>query len=158
MKKNIKYLLFAVILLFSGCKYEEGPFISFRTACDRICREWEIERFYVDGADSLPDFQNKLIYCMTYKFDKDMSNLELYGYDCVGGIDSIQHNYYDGGWFLHENNRKISFGLGYIGQNYGPLFIGGDLRWTIIKLSSKEMWLEIVYFNNKKYEVKFKAK
>lgn len=94
---------------------------------------------------------------MTYKFDKDMSNLELYGYTCVGG-DSILHNYYGGNWDLSDNNKKITFNLGSIGNKYGPLFLGYELKWTITRLTSKEMWLEIVYFNNKKYEVKFKAK
>ena len=38
-------------LVFSGCKYEDGPGISLRSKRDRIANEWIVDQFIYDGKD-----------------------------------------------------------------------------------------------------------
>ena len=49
---KISLVLFAGLsMLFSACKYEEGPGISFRAKRDRISNEWKVTGYAVDGTE-----------------------------------------------------------------------------------------------------------
>jgi len=53
MMKLIRYASFALMagMVFTACKYEEGPGISFRSKRDRIANEWKVEKFIYGGQD-----------------------------------------------------------------------------------------------------------
>jgi len=49
---KISLVVFAGLsILFSACKYEEGPGISFRAKRDRISNEWKVTGYAVDGTE-----------------------------------------------------------------------------------------------------------
>lgn len=50
MKKFSVIVLFFIVL-FTACKYDEGPIISFRTYEKRISGNWEIEYAAVSGTE-----------------------------------------------------------------------------------------------------------
>ncbi|MBC7426849.1 MAG: hypothetical protein H7321_09970 [Bacteroidia bacterium] len=52
MKKNILLLVVLIGLVLTGCKYEDGPGISFRSKRDRLANEWEIKDFKINDNDS----------------------------------------------------------------------------------------------------------
>lgn len=152
--KSILFFLF-FLFLFAGCKYEEGPDISFRTACDRVEGDWVIESFTVDGADSLSDLLSKFSLtgncCDFYNFHESDNNDDLFISGYVNGFEA-----YTGKWDLHDDNKYLTFSWEFGPEPYGPFFLG--VKWRIIRLANKEMWLETVFINHKNYEVKFKAK
>jgi len=43
--KNLIYSAFAVAILFTACKYEEGPGISLRSKRDRLSNEWKVDKY-----------------------------------------------------------------------------------------------------------------
>lgn len=49
--KKASLFILASAALFTACKYEEGPGISFRSKRDRIANEWKITGYQVDGQD-----------------------------------------------------------------------------------------------------------
>lgn len=142
--KSILFFVFCLIV-FTGCKYEEGPDISFRSACDRVCGKWEVESLTVDGDDSLEVFKSQHNYCSVYEFADNGSEYYIVGFPC----DSILSD--GGNWQLGDGNTTLSFSLG---KPYGPV---GATTWQIIRLADDEMWLRTQYFNYKVYEIHFKG-
>lgn len=60
----------ALSLVFTACKYEDGPGISFRSKRDRIANEWIVDQFIYDGnniTDSINSRQDSfsIIFEMT---------------------------------------------------------------------------------------------
>jgi hypothetical protein len=53
MQKITRFCLAAVglSLVFTACKYEDGPGISLRAKRDRIANEWIVDQFIYDGKD-----------------------------------------------------------------------------------------------------------
>jgi len=145
MKTKI-VLLFLSTCFIAGCKYEDGPGISFRSACARVTGEWVIESLTVDGADSLPNFNNRFGNCSVYEFMDTGSEYLLRGFPCDSIFDDHGH------WQLGEDNTSLYFTLG---NPYGPV---GRADWQIIRLANDEMWLRTEYFNYKMYEIHFKTK
>lgn len=49
MMNRLYPFLILMILVFTGCKYEEGPFISFREAETRMVGSWKLGRTFKNG-------------------------------------------------------------------------------------------------------------
>jgi hypothetical protein len=75
MKKQLAiFTFFAVALVFTGCKYEEGPSLSLRSKKARLAGEYTVQKATRDGEEiDISFFQG-----FTYIFDKD-GNLEVKG-------------------------------------------------------------------------------
>ena len=56
----LKGVFVIFLIVFSSCKYEDGPIISFRSAEKRAEGEYQISQFEVAGADSSAAIS---IYC-----------------------------------------------------------------------------------------------
>ena len=51
MKKNILFII--IVLAIASCgKYEEGPIFSLRSKKNRLCREWRLDKGYLNGEES----------------------------------------------------------------------------------------------------------
>lgn len=58
--KNLIYSAFAVAILFTACKYEEGPGISLRSKRDRVANEWKVDKYtYTAKGGSATDKTDK---------------------------------------------------------------------------------------------------
>jgi hypothetical protein len=87
--KNLSLVLVsALAIVFTGCKYEEGPGISFRTKRDRIANEWKVTGYQIDGTEDAAAKKTfisagdsiELILVMTrnYSYAMDMSYVDGY--------------------------------------------------------------------------------
>ena len=58
--KSLIVVLGFVLLVFAGCRYEDGPAISFRSVENRLKGEYDIVKFEKGGVD-LTDSLKKMI-------------------------------------------------------------------------------------------------
>ena len=87
--KNLSLVLVsAFAVVFTGCKYEEGPAISFRNKRDRVANEWKISGYQINGTEDAAakkSFKSagdsiELVFKMTrnYNYSMDMSYADGY--------------------------------------------------------------------------------
>lgn len=151
MKTGIYFSLTFIILSLTACsKYEDGPWLSFRTAEARICGKWTIENYYEDGANRLEDFEREPLYCAEYEFtDVNYGSEFIYTIILSGCKGPAQ----SGWWSLNDKNRNLSLTLGLYDNPQHPLETHST--WRILRLTKKEFWIETT-FNGKTYEIHFK--
>jgi hypothetical protein len=109
MKKTI--LIFSLLLASSlSCKkYEEGPWISFRSAYNRILGNWKVISYTVNGVDSMQ-------YIYKHRMDekwvfKEWGDLH-YTVEIAKDIGSGNYQYIYGGnsndnWNISDNDKTI---------------------------------------------------
>ncbi|HMT28948.1 MAG TPA: hypothetical protein PKD91_06695 [Bacteroidia bacterium] len=143
----MKFYSFALVLLclivfVSGCKYEDGPGISFRSACKRVEGNYTIEKFEVNGNDSLGVFIARNCNGKVDFFDISKINGNISIHDCR----------YSGKYDLRDNNRKIV--LQFEGDTSDfkmgiePWEKGITHTWDIVELKDKSMTFETTYNGN----------
>lgn len=66
--KSTMVLLFGMLLIASGCKYEDGPIVSFRAKSDRLAQIWNIDKVTFEGND----------FTSSYKKDGVIIAFEVY--------------------------------------------------------------------------------
>lgn len=71
MMKTFKYFTFCIMLVFTQCRYEEGPAFSLRTPEQRLLGLWEITSLKKGGVD----------YISTYKEDSVYLKISIVQYD-----------------------------------------------------------------------------
>lgn len=102
MKKIVLYFLFvAVAAIFVSCKYEEGPFISFRDAEERIVGYWKLADVYVNGepADSTAILPNRPGNFYSFFIERMISLTALDG--------TIWYESVYGGWEFENKNKEL---------------------------------------------------
>ena len=160
-----KFKIAFLLLLLSGCKYEDGPFLSFISIPNRVPGKYHIDNVFVNGDDVTS--QTDALNIDYFYFD---GNDEYVGGDGQFQVffkdtTSPKHSY----WAFSEidDREKISlppFGCFFYGGNGVPVdfeplpgFVSDGsctpLLWDIQKLSNYKMWLSIT-FNNITYEVR----
>ncbi|MCG3166182.1 MAG: hypothetical protein POELPBGB_01959 [Bacteroidia bacterium] len=148
------FFILIFCILQSSC--EKPSFCEDSGYCDLLMREWEIDSLKIDGIDSLALFTQHPTYCATYKFDIISGNHYLIGYDCNSG--SIEPNTLGGRWeLLNKENFSFTLSLNSNNETLGPVFRGGS-RWSLEELTSQSLKIRIMHYNNKTYEIHFKAK
>ena len=129
MKKiSILFAAFAVLLLVSCGKYEDGPGFSLRSRTARIAGSWTYEKVIVNGVDMTstwiePGEDN------TFEFTKDGGYTETV-IDPQGYIDVTS-----GSWELTDNDENISIKL-------ATVYYSATTVYKILRLTNKEMWYE----------------
>lgn len=121
MSKKFIFLSLIVFLLIgvvSSCKYEEGPFVSFRTKKERVANTWKIEKIIKDDGkektgDSVPDTE----YTYTDGGDYKEDGNEL------------------GDWEFKDSKEEIYHE---VNTPFGTV----DYSHEILKLKEKELWVE----------------
>ena len=146
---QIRYFLFYIIggiLLFSSCRYKEGPVISLRSKCERITGIYEVEHLFIDGADSTTEVTGQSYYGkVSFLYDCDNTD-----------ISSLSGAGIHGSWKLTDDKDKL--GISLFPSNFipvGPYGFHAYIEWEILRLTNKEMWLK-VFYSNKMYELHFK--
>jgi hypothetical protein len=144
MIRGNKQLLFLLVLIssfFNSCKkYDDGPFLTFRTADSRIVGTWDVEYIYVDNVDSTSFLKHDPCWSPINFLSKQETgtNLLTTGPCFLTGIWSFSDN---------KNILALSFdikGWKTIGS-FGYIYHNVD--WTINKLTNSELWIE-TNFNN----------
>lgn len=140
---------------FNACKkqYPDGPRISFKKPEKRILGKWEIETAYVNGSDRTADVDTMDIeYYKFYDPGRGVKNHQVYDITRNGkpGVNDVFKFIND------ESELELSKYPANVSGNYiVPGFIlSGDEIWTILRLTDKEMWLELEN-NGTVYETRF---
>ncbi|OFY69940.1 MAG: hypothetical protein A3G23_05650 [Bacteroidetes bacterium RIFCSPLOWO2_12_FULL_37_12] len=133
---QVRYFLFLPVLFasfYTSCKYKEGPLISFRTRTDRISNTWKFDKVEHDGVE------------ITQRFALTSLNIKEDGlFNLVGGdtADIIHQKFfqsYQGTWFFDVDDDNIIFDF----EPPPDSADGARDTWTILKLMSDEVWLEM---------------
>ncbi len=143
MKFNSLTIVIGCLVCFStGCKYEDGPGISFRSACKRVEGNYTIDKFEVNGKDSLGVFIARNCNGKVDFFDISKINGNISIHDCR----------YTGKCDLRDSNRKIV--LQFEGDTSDfqmgiePWEKGITHTWDIVELKDKSMTFETTYEGN----------
>ena len=147
--KQLITCLIIVITIITGCRYKEGPMISFNSVEKRIEGTWQVIGFTSDGVDSLQYYNDSCGSIMQiYKeyhddtsynilFKRISGNLTLTGY-CT----------------LFEHNKRmdvILYGINVL----GPIGNKRRSQWEILTLKKNELKIS-TDFNGKNYIISFK--
>jgi hypothetical protein len=157
--KMMKKTLLVILLLvgtFEGCKkYEDGPFISLRSAKHRLYGEYTLTTLNVDGEDQLNQYYDSLgkrfhffFEDVNYYYDCDMS-----GFRKDGGLSTLVWT-----WSFTNKNKFLritSSGGNYPGWSYGPFRNNYLPEWEILQLTNKEVKMKTTY-NSKEYLIDLK--
>lgn len=143
MKKlSILFAAFAVLLLVSCGKYEEGPGLSLRSKKARIVGEWEIEKALQAGVDITAD----LTFGGNVKLTFDKDDVFTYDYSyVVFGVPTS--GTISGTWAFSDDKSSLEITNG-----------GGTTESSkILRLTNSELWIEESDSNGSTYEVHYKA-
>lgn len=120
MKKlSILFAAFAVVLLASCGKYEDGPGFSLRSKVSRIDGTWAVEKYSEDGVDYTDSYAD-----VTYEFT-DAGSFTISG--SYFGIPFSE----TGTWELTSNDEDLTM-----------VFSDGSIGvFKILRLTNSEFWL-----------------
>ncbi len=127
MKKSILTII-GLLLLLSGCKYEEGPFLSFTSAEKRLRGVWSVSNVYKNGEETttesptVVESQNAI-----YEFYKNKILLISYMHDGILNKSS-------GSWAFGDKKKTIE---AVFTNQYYPL----TREYEIVKFKSNELKL-----------------
>lgn len=153
MKTRLLFAVFAFIVIASCKKYPDGPLINLESKKKRICQNWDIEYFSINGFDSTAYLRTQPYYGKYCIYDgKDMGLQFTYENSFNSSL-----NYNSGGDCKFVNNSKsiyFHFRI-YTQPNACGPYRANDVTWEIRRLTSSDLWLKTNYVG-KEYFVKFK--
>jgi hypothetical protein len=147
MMKKIILIMIILSAIFEGCRYEEGPVISFRTVDRRLQGEFQANKFDIDGQDAMKTWTDSICdnYLMLRRYDVGIKSsfaiVSSYG-NCGGR------------YIISDNKRDLGFEIIVKTDNYpgfGPFRIDVTSYWKILKLSNNKLWLETTFDNHDYY-------
>ncbi|MCK9480468.1 MAG: hypothetical protein M0R38_01735 [Bacteroidia bacterium] len=161
MKKSIFYLILSVIVMsvtFSGCKYEDGPFMSLRHKADRFTNVWKFTKVTLDGTE-ITDQYNRTNFMITFEVlrdggfgfnyrDKDGKILDRTGMNSIYedaskeiGAEKTPFVYQGSGHWTFVNNLKsvqMKYELSFKDESDIPVYDIKELRNSKMKLTGKD--------------------
>lgn len=136
--KNILSILI-LTLLFSACKYEDGPKLSIRTKKHRAVNSWSIDKVLEDGVDKTDAYKNAYVnYQVTLQKDKS--------YEIKYRPFNISDYLETGTWDFSSDKLYI---------NFAPKDSKSPSKWKILRLTENETWV-IQNINGKDVELRMK--
>ena len=152
MKKVILILAISASIL-NGCKYEDGPWVSLRSAKNRLYGTYTLATYTVNGVDSLSLFNDSLdLHIKIYHEDvNDVERFDIYGYRRDGQFCMLNCK-----WELTDRNTILNIitAIGAIGT--GPIGTLKNPKWNILRLANKDLKMKTNY-NNKEYLIELKS-
>jgi len=130
--KTTLLVLVATLFIFSGCKkYEDGPYISFKSKMKRLEGEWRIVK--LNGDDVFSNYPR-----LYFKFEEDGKFFRT-----EKGENYTQT--YEGTWVWESRKEIIEVDLRY------PDFIE-RFDYRVSKLTSGELWIEDNDINDMQFQ------
>ena len=159
VKINIKSIFLMLLILITvipeGCKkYEDGPWISFRSKKNRLIGLWHVEEYRINNYDSTNLIKNRFFFMINYN-NRDYDSRRTFGIIDYGpnGTDYNLH----GEWDFLDNDKKFSmkFLITLNGTSYnyynawtGPFGTYKVSKWYIKRFTFDDFWLETDYEDN----------
>ncbi|MDI3544711.1 MAG: hypothetical protein PWQ43_133 [Rikenellaceae bacterium] len=129
MKIKNLILISALMLIFTSCKYEEGPAVSLRSKEERLCNEWKIDKKLTNGVENTLT-EAELQTIVEFKKGGEYSiTVPILGVYVV----------FSGTWEFYDNKEKII--ITYEANVLGTNVMQKDTS-KILRLMEKELWLE----------------
>ncbi len=167
--KTIRNIFVLALILFTvlGCsKYEEGPWISFRSPERRLCgKKWHVVSFMKNDSDLTAQWTANYDWRLFFHEHYDSGLGESTGLDVFDGDDnrvafgswSFESLDSDG---INANTEKISFGFTladdwYVIEGQYPLLTREICDYKILRLKSDELWIEHTDSIQNEYVIKF---
>ena len=159
MKKTcINFFAFALILaLFASCsKYDEGPWISFRSETKRLNNEWQVQVFKIYLNDTTIGWKTHYDWKYTFNLPEEGLRDEgsMYVYAPKPFCSASTYSEYDGTgyWKMEENFTVLTMKYWFydpidttqtVGDSCGiwPLISQKEISFDIAKLRNDELWL-----------------
>lgn len=129
--------VFALILIFSSCKYEDGPFLSLRSKTERLVKEWKLDQFFENGVEKTDEAKSQF---SNYTLTIYNNNTYTLTYSLNGVLP-----YSESGTWKFANKKK-------------DLILtddGDETKYEILKLKETQLWV-IGNWDNNEYEIRLK--
>lgn len=129
---KIVFNLLFLAILFSTCKYEDGPKLSLRTKKHRLVNNWHFDKYFENGVDKTDIFlhqMNNYSYSVDFNSDNTYKITEIWG----------QTKSETGTWEFIIDKNYINFMSNNSNEEY---------KWKILRLTEKEIWFEYDLNNN----------
>lgn len=132
-------LIIGLFMLLMAChKYENGPFISFRSVKNRVIGNWKLVEYSVNGENQLDSLVGDEDYLWEFKEDYTLIR-DRGGNQPVNGV-----------WEISEEN-DIIVTLKMVNVDGGGYYYEKDTL-DLTRLTNKEMWAEYAGRIVEKYE------
>lgn len=132
--------LLCTLLAGSGCKkYEDGPYLSFKSRTDRVSNTWKVEKVLKNDEE------------ITVAFNQDLPDLRI-TFSTNGSLTrnvKVNGTPYTvtGQWAFQSDDEEIHITI-------DTQFYTEDSVWVILKLMEDELWVNYS-INKDVYEVHF---
>ncbi len=134
--KSLSLICVLLLCVISGCRYEDGPAVSFRSVANRLKGEYTISKFEKGGID-LTDSLKKMICYNKFIIHKGS---EFEARENICGCF--------GTYGLSHNNTKLVFDFSYPDTLIEPLGARfADFSWDIVRLCDDEIHITGTYNN-----------
>lgn len=124
-----KLLIICTVLIIAtvGCRYDEGPKVSFNSVKSRLTGEWFLDEVRVKDVDKTADYKNAFV---NYKLsiNKDGKYTLFYRPFNIGDYNE------EGVWTLSDDKLKVSF---VVSKGTNP---GEKSTFAIERLTNKQLW------------------
>lgn len=143
--KKILLFCFALVVILSACKkYEDGPFISFRSRKERVANTWVYKDVFRNDTNITAEIQNSnnILDNPYYTFTKD-------GGLTIGFVNTPAIGTIPGTWEFTDKDEKMKLTIPILSQ---------EINWKILRLKEEELWVatEPDSIGKDKYEYHFK--
>jgi len=155
MKKIIIIALSLLLIVPEGCKkYEDGPWISFRSKKNRLIGLWHVEEYKINNYDSTNLIKNRFLFQIGY-LNRDYDTRRVLGI-IDNEISDTSRSSLLGEWDFLDNDKKFSmkFLESINGSSYyytkgtGPFGTFKVSKWYIKRFTFDDFWLETNYEEN----------
>lgn len=129
--KKLSLAIIVMLVMFSGCYYEDGPIISLRTPETRLVNKWKFHKYMINGQDITSTYANSwiefkddksatfydnpsYIYFATWEFDDDYKTLYC---DCIDSAGNVWSQDYEISK-LRDKELWMKYSTGSLTHNY----------------------------------------
>jgi len=141
--KKLLIICTVVFIAVAGCRYEEGPKVSFNSVKNRLTGEWFIDEIKVKNVDKTADYKIAFVnYKLTIKKDGK--------YTLFYRPFNITDYNEEGVWTLSDDKLKVSF---LVSKGNNP---GEKSTFNIQRLTNKQLWAIHINGNGDEEYIKLK--
>jgi hypothetical protein len=124
-----------LLVVLSGCKYEDGPFLSLRSKQERVVNEWKLETYLRNGQEATDAL---LMHDYTETYTHEHTFIRTYT------LPNTLEQQQSGTWQFSDNKQHLLIEeTGHIPltRQDSPLV---TRQLTLLKLKENELWYQVM--------------